>query len=61
MLVMLCGLLFQDYSNAAQSGLLTEGNRAPEFTLPDALGGIVSLADYIEKRPVLLYFHMAVG
>jgi len=33
---------------------------APDFTLPNAAGGEVSLADY-KGRPVLLYFHMAVG
>ena len=33
---------------------------APEFTLPNALGGEVSLSDYAGK-PVFLFFHMAVG
>ena len=33
---------------------------APDFTLPDALGGEVSLSDY-EGEPVFLFFHMAVG
>ena len=36
------------------------GPKAPTFTLPDAGGGTVSLSDY-SGRPVLLYFHMAVG
>ncbi len=60
-LVMLSGLLFQVHSEAAQQGLLAEGDRAPEFTLPNVLGGTVSLADYMGKQPVLLFFHMAVG
>jgi hypothetical protein len=33
---------------------------APDFTLPNALGGEVSLNDY-EGEPVFLFFHMAVG
>lgn len=36
------------------------GAEAPDFTLPDAAGGDVSLADY-SGQPVLLYFHMAGG
>lgn len=40
---------------------LQEGDQAPEFTLPTAKGGEVSLADYEGEQPVLLYFHMAVG
>lgn len=38
----------------------SERRPAPSFTLPDALGGEVSLSDY-GGRNVLLYFHMAVG
>lgn len=34
---------------------------APDFTLPAANGGDVSLDDYKGEQPVLLYFHMAVG
>lgn len=38
------------------------GTQAPDFQLEDARGGQVSLSDYTQqKRPVLLYFHMAVG
>jgi cytochrome oxidase Cu insertion factor (SCO1/SenC/PrrC family) len=33
---------------------------APDFTLPNALGGEVSLNDYAGE-PVFLFFHMAVG
>lgn len=37
------------------------GSTAPAFSLPDALSGrSVSLSDF-SGRPVLLYFHMAVG
>lgn len=44
----------------AQS-IATVGSKAPDFSLPDALGGQVSLDDFVGQRPVLLYFHMAVG
>lgn len=40
---------------------LTEGDSAPAFTLPAADGGTVALAEYVDKQPVLLYFHMADG
>lgn len=33
---------------------------APDFTLPNAFGGEISLSDYAGK-PVFLFFHMAVG
>ena len=36
------------------------GSAGPDFTLDDALGGQTSLSDY-DGKPVLLYFHMAVG
>jgi cytochrome oxidase Cu insertion factor (SCO1/SenC/PrrC family) len=39
---------------------LAIGSTAPAFTLEDALGGQISLADY-QGTPVLLFFHMAVG
>ena len=45
----------------AESSYMQEGEQAPEFTLPTAQGGEVSLADYKGEQPVLLYFHMAVG
>ena len=46
--------------STAQTGL-SVGDPAPAFTLPDAMGGSVSLADYEGERPVLVYFHMAAG
>jgi hypothetical protein len=33
------------------------GERAPDFTLPDALGRTVSLAEYRGKKPVVLVFY----
>ena len=38
----------------------TEVTPAPDFDLPNALGGNVSLNNYSGKN-VLLFFHMAVG
>ena len=36
---------------------LKEGDLAPSFTLPDALGHAVTLADVLEKGPVVLTFY----
>ena len=38
----------------------TDTTPAPDFTLPNSLGGDISLDDY-RGRNVLLLFHMAVG
>ncbi len=40
---------------------LQVGDEAPGFSLPAVGGGEVALADYAGVRPVLLFFHMAVG
>jgi hypothetical protein len=40
---------------------LSEGDRAPDFTLPSASGGEVALADFTNHKPVLLYFSMGPG
>jgi hypothetical protein len=40
---------------------ISSGPTAPDFSLQNALGGTVSLQDYVGNQPVLLYFHMAVG
>lgn len=42
-------------------GNLSLGQAAPDFTLSNALGGEVRLADYYEKQPVLIYFSMGPG
>lgn len=39
----------------------SEGDRAPGFELPAADGGRVALADFLGKKPVLLYFSMGPG
>jgi cytochrome oxidase Cu insertion factor (SCO1/SenC/PrrC family) len=47
-------------SGGASAPASTEVRPAPDFTLPNALGGEVSLNDYAGE-PVFLFFHMAVG
>jgi peroxiredoxin len=37
------------------------GDPAPDFTLPSAQGGAVSLSEFVGKTNVLLYFNMAYG
>jgi hypothetical protein len=54
------GLLLLLTACGGQEGLAV-GDAAPSFTLPEAAGGSVSLADYQGTQPALLYFHMAVG
>jgi peroxiredoxin len=43
-----------------ESGL-EAGEGAPDFSLLAVDGDTVSLSDYRGERPVLLYFHMALG
>lgn len=40
---------------------LAEGDKAPDFTLPDAGGQDFSLSRYMGKHNVLLFFHMGTG
>jgi AhpC/TSA family len=58
-------LLFAACSGGAspQGGdpLLSEGDRAPDFTLPSASGDQVALADLTDHKPALLYFSMGPG
>ena len=42
-------------SNKEKNDMLEVGTKAPGFTLPDAEGNLVSLADFAGKR-VVLYF-----
>lgn len=34
-----------------------EGDKAPAFSLPSGGGGVVSLGDFLGKRPVVLFFY----
>ena len=40
---------------------LSPGDPAPDFTLPDADGRAVSLADFRGKKPVVLVFYRGYG
>jgi cytochrome oxidase Cu insertion factor (SCO1/SenC/PrrC family) len=40
---------------------LAEGDAAPDFTLPSAAGGEVTLSEFSGGKPVLLYFSMGPG
>jgi hypothetical protein len=40
---------------------LSVGDTAPDFTLPAAAGGEVSLSRLVKQQDVLLYFNMAYG
>lgn len=40
---------------------LSEGDRAPAFTLPAAAGENVALSDFAGAKPALLYFSMGPG
>lgn len=40
---------------------LREGDRAPVFTLPSAVGENVALSDFAGAKPALLYFSMGPG
>ena len=59
-LLLLFGLLVMLLSACGGQSRSEETSPAPDFTLPNAMGGDVSLGDYNGKN-VLLFFHMAVG
>ena len=48
-------------SESVSSRLPLLGQRAPDFTLPSASGGSVTLSTFKGDRPVLLYFSMGPG
>jgi len=46
--------------HGASTVALTEGQRAPDFSLPDVTGQPISLSDF-RGKPALLYFSMGSG
>jgi ferric-dicitrate binding protein FerR (iron transport regulator) len=47
--------------NYGWSGSVGEGDTAPAFTLDDQEGRPVNLADYLGRKPVVLFFYMTYG
>lgn len=45
----------------ADGSFLSEGDPAPDFTLPSAAGENVALDDFANQKAVLLYFSMGPG
>jgi AhpC/TSA family len=37
---------------------LQVGDKAPDFSLPATTGGEIKLADYVGKKPVVLFFYV---
>ena len=56
----LISILLAACGGSASEPVSEKSYPAPEFTLPNALGGEISLSDYA-GQPVFLFFHMAVG
>jgi thioredoxin-dependent peroxiredoxin len=53
----LCGMLcFCAFASAAFA--LQVGDKAPEFTLPGTTANEIKLADYLGKKPVVLFFYI---
>ena len=61
LLVIVLGILSGLVGCKASPDGLQVGDQAPDFELPAVDGSTVHLADYADKQPVLLYFHMAAG
>lgn len=43
---------------AAQSNALQVGDKAPDFALPATTAESIKLADYLGKKPVVLFFYI---
>jgi peroxiredoxin Q/BCP len=42
-----------------QSSALQVGDKAPDFALPGTTAESIKLADYLGKKPVVLFFYIA--
>ncbi|HEV8564233.1 MAG TPA: hypothetical protein VGR41_04920 [Actinomycetota bacterium] len=56
-----CGSNSTPTTSTGAQGPIEVGAEAPTFDLPSAQGGDVSLADFVGKKPALLYFSMGPG
>ena len=61
LLVAIPAVLIQYSAKASAASRLKEGDRAPEFALPDQNGNTVRLADYLGKKTVILAFYIKAG
>jgi peroxiredoxin Q/BCP len=43
---------------ASHTLALQVGDKAPDFTLPATTGGDIKLADYVGKKPVVVFFYL---
>ena len=61
LLIVVPALLIQRSQSVSAASRLKEGDRAPEFSLPDQNGHTVRLADYLGKKNVVLAFYIKAG
>ena len=54
--VLLSGVLLS--MGASHVLALQVGDKAPDFTLPATTGGEIKLADYVGKKPVVVFFYI---
>lgn len=57
LIVVPTALIYRSQTASAASRL-KEGDRAPDFSLPDQNGHTVRLADYVGKKSVVLAFYI---
>ncbi|HZR42159.1 MAG TPA: peroxiredoxin-like family protein [Ktedonobacteraceae bacterium] len=57
LLNVLLGSIEQLITSGAAEQALKEGEQAPDFTLPDALGRTVTLSDLLKRGPVVIAFY----
>ena len=61
LVLLVSNLWFLAGCNSQETQQLNIGDPAPNFTAETEAGHSISLSDYTNKQPVLLFFHMAGG